>query len=71
MIDFTGLIVEIAKADATEDVSKKLFSVVNEAKKKGMKWNKIYLLLTQRGCKYSLSTIKRLYYKEKNKQIII
>ena len=71
MIDFTGLIVEIAKADATEDVSKKLFSVVNEARKKGLKWSKIYSMLTQKGCKYSLATIKRLYYKEKNKQITI
>ena len=71
MIDFTGLIVEIAEADATEDVSKKLFSVVNEARKKGIKWSKIYLMLTQKGCKHSLSTVKRLYYKEKNKQITI
>ena len=69
MIDFTSLLIEIEQTDTTENVSKKLFSVVNEAKKKGMKWNKIYQLLTQRGCKYSLSTIKRLYYKEKNKQI--
>lgn len=71
MIDFTSLLVEIAEADTTDDVSKKLVSVVNEARKKGLKWSKIYSLLTQKGCKHSLSTVKRLYYKEKNKRITI
>ena len=71
MIDFTSLLVEIAEADTTDDVSKKLVSVVKEGRKKGMKWNKIYSMLTQKWCKYSLSTIKRIYYKEKNRQLTV